>query len=44
MVVVLGNKSSLNELDGVPLRGIIRSRSIGGTILGGGGSKGFPYG
>ncbi|HJX04890.1 MAG TPA: orotate phosphoribosyltransferase-like protein [Thermoplasmata archaeon] len=44
LVVVLVNKSSLNELDGVPLRGIIRSRSIGGTILGGGGSKGFPYG
>lgn len=44
LVVVIVNKSSLNELDGVPLRGIIRSRSIGGTILGGGGSKGFPYG
>src|SRR5512136_2386447 len=43
LVVVIVNKSSLNEIDGVPLRGLIRARSIGGTILGGGGSKGFPY-
>ena len=43
LVMVIVNKSSMNEIDGVPLRGIIRARSIGGTILGGGGSKGFPY-
>ncbi len=43
LVVVLVNKSSMNEIDGVPLRGLIRARSIGGTILGGGASKGFPY-
>jgi len=44
LVMVIVNKSSLNEIDGVPLRGLIRARSIGGTILGGGASRGFPYG
>ncbi len=44
LVVVIVNKSSMNEIDGVPLRGIIRARSLGGTILGGSESKGFPYG
>ena len=44
LVVVIVNKSSLNEIDGVPLRGLIRARSIGGTILGGSGTKSFPYG
>jgi orotate phosphoribosyltransferase len=44
LVIVIVNKSSLNEIDGVPLRGLIRARSIGGTILGGGASRGFPYG
>ncbi|OGS42587.1 MAG: orotate phosphoribosyltransferase-like protein [Euryarchaeota archaeon RBG_16_62_10] len=44
LVLVIVNKSSLNEIDGVPLRGLIRARSIGGTILGGGASKGFPFG
>ncbi|OGS56829.1 MAG: orotate phosphoribosyltransferase-like protein [Euryarchaeota archaeon RBG_19FT_COMBO_56_21] len=43
LVVVIVNKSSLNEIDGVTLRGLIRARSIGGTILGGS-SKSFPYG
>jgi orotate phosphoribosyltransferase len=43
LVVVIVNKSSLNEIDGVTLRGLIRARSIGGTILGGG-TKTFPYG
>jgi orotate phosphoribosyltransferase-like protein len=43
LVVVIVNKGSLNEIDGVTLRGLIRARSIGGTILGGG-SKSFPYG
>jgi orotate phosphoribosyltransferase len=44
LVMVIVNKSSLNEIDGVPLRGLIRARSLGGTILGGGASKGgFPY-
>ena len=36
LVVVLVNKSSLNEIAGIPLRAVIRARSIGGTILGGG--------
>lgn len=44
LVVVIVNKSSMNEVDGVPLRGLIRARSIGGTILGGAGKKGFPFG
>ena len=44
LVVVIVNKSSPNEIDGIPLRGLIRARSLGGTILGGTGSKGFPYG
>ncbi len=43
LALVLVNKSSLNEIDGVPLRGLIRARSLGGTILGGGGKKSFPY-
>ncbi len=43
LTVVIVNKSSLNEVDGVPLRALIRARSIGGTILGGAGGKGFPY-
>lgn len=43
LTLVLVNKGSLNEIDGVPLRGLIRARSIGGTILGGGGKKSFPY-
>ncbi len=44
LVVVIVNKSSLNEIEGIPVRGIIRARSLGGTILGGSGGKGFPYG
>jgi len=44
LVVVIVNKSSRNEIDGVPLRGIIRARSVGGTILGGGPLHSFPYG
>lgn len=43
LAIVIVNKSSLNEVDGVPLRGLIRARSIGGTILGGGASRGFPF-
>ncbi len=43
LTLVVVNKGSLNEIDGVPLRGIVRARSIGGTILGGGGKKSFPY-
>ncbi len=43
LTLVLVNKSSLNELDGVPLRGLIRARSLGGTILGGSGRKSFPF-
>jgi orotate phosphoribosyltransferase len=44
LVMVIVNKSSLNEIDGVPVRGLIRARSLGGTILGGAGKKSFPYG
>lgn len=44
LAVVLVNKSSLNEVSGVPLRGVIRARSMGGTILGGGPLHSFPYG
>ena len=43
LVVVIVNKSSMNEVNGVPLRGIIRARSMGGTILGGGPMHSFPY-
>jgi len=44
LVVVIVNKSNRNEVEGVPLRGIIRARSMGGTILGGGPLHSFPYG
>ncbi|MBX8637147.1 MAG: orotate phosphoribosyltransferase-like protein [Thermoplasmata archaeon] len=43
MAVVMVNKSSLNEIAGIPLRGMIRARSIGGTILGGGPLRSFAY-
>lgn len=43
LMVVIVNKSSQNEIDGVPLRGIIRARSMGGTILGHGPLRSFPY-
>jgi orotate phosphoribosyltransferase len=43
LCIVMVNKSSLNELKGVPLRGMIRARSIGGTILGGGPLRSFAY-
>lgn len=41
--LVIVNKSSLDEVMGVRLRGIIRARSIGGTILGGGPLRSFAY-
>ncbi len=41
--LVIVNKSSLDEIGGVRLRGIIRARSIGGTILGGGPLRSFAY-
>jgi orotate phosphoribosyltransferase len=44
LVVVIVNKSSRNDINGVPLRGIVRARSMGGTILGGGPLHSFPYG
>jgi orotate phosphoribosyltransferase len=44
LVVVIVNKSNRNEISGVPLRGVIRARSMGGTILGGGPLHSFPYG
>jgi orotate phosphoribosyltransferase len=43
LVVVIVNKSSMNEIGGVPMRGLIRARSMGGTILGGGPLHSFPY-
>ncbi|MBX8631067.1 MAG: orotate phosphoribosyltransferase-like protein [Thermoplasmata archaeon] len=43
VAAVMVNKSSLNEIGGVPLRGMVRARSIGGTILGGGPLKSFAY-
>ncbi len=43
LMLVIINKSSQNEVDDVPLRGIIRARSMGGTILGGGPLRSFPY-
>ena len=43
VAVVMVNKSSLNEIAGIPLRGMIRARSIGGTILGGGPLRSFAY-
>ena len=43
LIVVVVNKSSLNEIAGVPMRGLIRARSMGGTILGGGPLHSFPY-
>ncbi len=41
--LVIVNKSSQDEIGGVRLRGIIRARSIGGTILGGGPLRSFAY-
>lgn len=43
LMLVIINKSSQNEVDEVPLRAIIRARSMGGTILGGGPLRSFPY-
>ena len=40
LVICMVNKSSANEIDSVPLRGLIRARSLGGTLLGGGLMKG----
>jgi len=44
LVLVVVNKSSADDIEGIPLRAIIRARSIGGTLLGGGPMKGYPYG
>jgi len=43
LALVIVNKSSADEIDGIPLRAIFRARSLGGTLLGGGPVKGFPY-
>jgi len=43
LLLAIVNKSSINDLDGVPLRSLFRARSVGGTLLGGGPMKGFPY-
>lgn len=42
LVVVITNKTGMNEIEGVPLRAMIRARSIGGTIIGLGLPE-FPY-
>lgn len=41
--LVMVNKSSLDEIGGVRMRGVIRARSIGGTILGGGPLRSYAY-
>lgn len=43
LVLVIVNKCSSDDIDGIPLRAVIRARSLGGTLLGGGPVKGFPY-
>jgi len=44
LIICIVNKSNTNDLEGVPMRGVIRARSLGGTLLGGGMVKGgFPY-
>ncbi len=43
LCLVMVNKSSLDEIGTVRLRGMIRARSIGGTILGGGPLRSFAY-
>jgi len=40
LVLCMVNKSSANDIDGVPLRALVRARSLGGTLLGGGPTKG----
>lgn len=43
LACVLLNKTQKNEVENVPLRGLFRARSLGGTILGGGPIHSFPY-
>lgn len=42
LIVVIANKTGMNEIEGVPLRALVRTRSIGGTIIGLGIPE-FPY-
>lgn len=43
LVCVLMNKTQKNEVSDCPLRSLLRARSLGGTILGGGPLHSFPY-
>jgi orotate phosphoribosyltransferase len=43
LLLAIVNKSNANDLEGVPLRAILRARSLGGTLLGGGPVKGYQY-
>jgi len=43
LICVLMNKTQNNVVSDTPLRALLRARSIGGTILGGGPLHSFPY-
>jgi len=43
LICVLMNKTQRNDVNEYPLRALMRARSIGGTILGGGPLHSFPY-
>jgi len=43
LICVLMNKTQRNDVNECPLRALLRARSIGGTILGGGPLHSFPY-
>jgi orotate phosphoribosyltransferase len=43
LICVLMNKTQRNDVSECPLRALLRARSIGGTILGGGPLHSFPY-
>ncbi len=43
LICVLMNKTQRDDVNDCPLRALLRARSIGGTILGGGPLHSFPY-
>ncbi len=43
LIVAILNKGERNDILGVPLRALIRARSVGGTIIGMGPIPSFPY-
>lgn len=43
LVCTLVNKTKNDEVQGCPLRALIRTESVGGTVLGGGPIHSFPY-